>query len=897
MKKEIKRLWGIFLILTLLLTTIGPVRVSSAEIWASGKCGDNITWSIYSDGVFKLEGTGEMYDYAYDRVPWRSYNNQIQKVEVSEGITYIGTCAFHWCHCIEEISLPSTLKKIGDEAFFMAEIFTEIDIPESVEEIGAYAFYDSSLEKFTLSENIKTFGTWPVSSDCQEVIVETSKNITIYEMGFAKEGEEISKQIAVNKVRTSVPVTVTNESGRDIYVDGLLVPTGTSVLSTVVEVTTETNPDETTTEEVTTQYGEKTGWEFDKETGTLTVYGSSTGSVDYLPEGDLTNKVRHIILAQGVSSVYDTALYPNVEDVYISASVVNVYDMDFVANSRNLKEINVSEDNHYYTSIDGNLYSGKNNISLTLDRYAPGKTDETFVLPTKAKSIDEDAFDYARYLKEVTLHKGVFAVSLPLSSYITRVNIMNPDCTIIEDSNKSNLVVSAFKNSTVEKYCSEYEITFEEMPIPKAVKYIAVSSGPDKSLFKKDTKAILGKVRIKVTYEDDTTQYMSSGYSITGVDTSTAGTKTVTVTFGDKTCNFDVEVVEIEEDEYININEPKLLPLNTVVDTKEIFFIALVDGLYTIYSTGEYDTYATIYTMNYGRLSYNDDSGDGGNFLINRQLTAGRTYIIEVTFFRTTTYSSDFALPEINVTLKELTGNCSHNYELEKVVAPTCTSQGYSKNVCSICGDIQKDNYVDKEEHYYEVMKVVEPTCEKEGYIIHRCNDCGYRTGMADKDNLALGHVYTDIVIKPTNTEYGYTLHECEICENTYKSDWTDPLSFDVNPKDEETTTKIIIEEQTIEELTTEEQTTTTSVNHKISKPKVKAKRIKSKIKLTLSCKTKKVKYQIYIKKNGKYKLVKTTAKKVYKFKNKKKCYIKVRCVKTINKVKIYSKFRKIKVK
>lgn len=909
MKKEIKRIWGIFLILTLLLTTIGPVQVSSAELWASGKCGDDITWSIYSDGVFKLEGTGEMYDYAYDRVPWRfNYTNQIQKVEVSEGITYIGTNAFYLCHCIEKISLPSTLKKIGDKAFFMAEVFTEIDIPESVEEIGEYAFYDSSLEKIVLAENITIFGDWPVSPDCLDVTVETSKDISVYENYFVKDGESDSNRIKLHKIKTSQPVLVTNESGRDIYVDGVLVPTGTSVTSTAEEVTTEESTDDTT-EEVTTQYGEGTLWDFDEETGTLTVYGDSVGHVGYFPEDRLLYKVRHIILAPGVESIDDTALYPNVEDVYISASVVNVYSMHFVSNSRNLKEINVSEDNFYYTSIDGNLYRNKNYSNLILDRYAPGKTEETFTLPAKAKGIDEDAFDDAIYLKEVTLHKGFSSITLPLSSYITRVDILNPDCTIIEDRDKSNLVVSSYKNSLVEEYCNEYGITFEEMTVPQPVKEITVSSGPDKSVFKKGTKAILGEVRIKVTFEDDTTQYMSSGYTITGIDTSTTGTKNVTVTFADKTCDFNVEVVDIEENEYIYVNTPKILPLNTVVDTKEIFFTAPVNGIYTVYSTGEYDTYAAIYTMNYGLLSYNDDSGDGNNFSINRQLIAGRTYIIEVTFYRTTTYTSDFALPEINVTLKELTGDCTHDYILEKVISSTCTSQGYSKYVCSVCGDIKKDNYVDKEEHDYRIIKVVEPTCEKEGYLIYRCNVCGYRTGMADKENPALGHTYMDIVIKPTITEYGYTLHECEICEYTYKSDWTNPLGFDVNYKDQETTEEVSTQEVTTEVETTvninEKQTTQQTIEEnttsnkkiKINKPKVKAKRVKSKIKLTLSCTTKAVKYQIFVKKKGKYKLIKTTDRNIYKFRNKKKCYIKVRCYKTINNKKIYSKYRKLKVK
>lgn len=1010
MKKELKKLWAITISLALLLTTIGPMEIKATEIWASGTCGDNITWTIDSDGLLKIEGSGEMYDYKFCKAPWyNNYANQIQKVEISEGITKIGNYAFYYCNCMQEVNFPNTLKKIGEWSFANTEHLYDIELPDSVEEIGNYAFYLTKLREITLPEkidyipkgcfwacmklkkvtvtaenleyidekafdgaselvsvdvkgeikeirknafsdcerlqlqnniikideeafegafgqidnidwsfldhtesigtnafnseyvtkailpeNVVEFGDWPFGEECLEVTVESSKNITVYEDYFVKEGETETSKIYVHKVKTSQPVVVTNESSRAIYVDGVLVESGMSVTSTAIEEPTTSAPEETTEEETTEADSDATKWEYDEDTATLTIYGSAIWN---FPEEEIVNKVRHLVFAEGVTSIYAKALYTNVEDVYISSTVVNVYNMSFLSNSRKLKEINVSEENHYYKSIDGNLYSGKNNLRLELDRYAPGKTEEEFVLPTGVYSIEEDAFDWARSLKKVTLTKNVSSVTLPINSYINRVDIMNPDCDIIKSGSKSNLVVSAYKYSQVEEDCISEGIKFEVLEVGQHVTDISVISGPAKKVFKKGTKAILGDIKIRATYEDGTMQSMYTGYAITSVDTSTSGTKTVTITFGDNETTFNVKVEDITEEEYVQINEPKVVPLSTADKVKEIFFVAPVDGIYTIYTTGKYDTYGNLYSMNYSLMAYNDDGGEDNNFSMNKQLTAGQTYIIKVTFYSTTTYTSDYALPELNVTLKRLTGTCEHVYEQSKVVAPTCTSQGYTEYKCKICNDIKKDGYVEKSEHDFEVIKTIEPTCIKDGYLLYRCKNCGFRTGVADKDNPALGHQYIDNVINPTNTEYGYTIHECEICENTYKSDWTDPLGFDVKPNENETT-----ESQTVEDIsekqTMEEQTTTATVSKlKVSKPKVKAKRVKAKIRLTLSSKTKSVKYQIYIKKNGKYKLLKTTTKKTYSFKHKKKCYIKVRCVASNGKLKVYSKFKKLKVK
>ena len=66
----------------------------------------------------------------------------------------------------------------------------------------------------------------------------------------------------------------------------------------------------------------------------------------------------------------------------------------------------------------------------------------------------------------------------------------------------------------------------------------------------------------------------------------------------------------------------------------------------------------------------------------------------------------------------------NHSY-IDKVVAPSCTSKGYTEHSCEICGKTFKDNYTDITDHKYSVVSVVDPTCTAKGYTNYACDDCG----------------------------------------------------------------------------------------------------------------------------------------------------------------------------
>lgn len=103
----------------------------------------------------------------------------------------------------------------------------------------------------------------------------------------------------------------------------------------------------------------------------------------------------------------------------------------------------------------------------------------------------------------------------------------------------------------------------------------------------------------------------------------------------------------------------------------------------------------------------------------------------------------------------------SHKYSI-KIVAPTCTEDGYTVHTCSVCNGSYKDTIVEKRGHNL-IDVIVAPTCTEDGYSIHTCKTCGYE--YKDTVTLAAGHQYGEKKeIEATCTSDAYTQEICRIC-------------------------------------------------------------------------------------------------------------------------------------
>lgn len=79
-----------------------------------GKIGDNVFYTLYSNGTLLVRGTGSSYDYDITgNVSPFNGNEDIKKNIVSGGVTYIGEGMFYKAKKLEEVRLPDTVTAVG----------------------------------------------------------------------------------------------------------------------------------------------------------------------------------------------------------------------------------------------------------------------------------------------------------------------------------------------------------------------------------------------------------------------------------------------------------------------------------------------------------------------------------------------------------------------------------------------------------------------------------------------------------------------------------------------------------------------------------------------------------------------------------------------------------------
>lgn len=148
----------------LALAAAQSLEEENGEATIIGKCGDNLQWSLSSDGVLTIDGTGEMDDYVYvhgsvDR-PWSDYLSDIKTVVISSNTTHIGNFAFWNCIYLHSVILPESIVSIGSSAFSACESLTSIDIPASVNSIQSDTFsYCKKLASITIPSSVTSIGS------------------------------------------------------------------------------------------------------------------------------------------------------------------------------------------------------------------------------------------------------------------------------------------------------------------------------------------------------------------------------------------------------------------------------------------------------------------------------------------------------------------------------------------------------------------------------------------------------------------------------------------------------------------------------------------------------------------------------------------------------------------
>ena len=153
-----------FVLAVLMIASLLPATALAADIVDSGTCGaegdgSNLTWTLDSDGVLTISGTGAMKEYDPYKAPWYGSSSRVKSAVIAEGVTSIGGKAFLDCTSLTSVTIPDSVTSIGKQAFMYCTSLTGVTIPDSVTSIGSSAFsYCKSLTSVTIPNSVTSIG-------------------------------------------------------------------------------------------------------------------------------------------------------------------------------------------------------------------------------------------------------------------------------------------------------------------------------------------------------------------------------------------------------------------------------------------------------------------------------------------------------------------------------------------------------------------------------------------------------------------------------------------------------------------------------------------------------------------------------------------------------------------
>lgn len=124
---------------------------------------------------------------------------------------------------------------------------------------------------------------------------------------------------------------------------------------------------------------------------------------------------------------------------------------------------------------------------------------------------------------------------------IERVTILNKNTTFDYAAFEDHVVILGYTGSKAEYYANNYGLEFIALD-GMTVENVSISSNPTKTIYYIGDSLSTSGLKLSVSYSDGTTETITSGFTTSGFSSTTAGTKTVTVSYEGFTDTFTVTV-------------------------------------------------------------------------------------------------------------------------------------------------------------------------------------------------------------------------------------------------------------------------------------------------------------------------------------------------------------------
>ena len=277
---------------------------------ANGLDGSQVTWTLDSDSLLTIDGSGEMNNYDWSRSPW-STNTDIKTIVIQDGVTNIGNFAFHDCTGLTLVIIPNTVTSIGRNAFNGCTGLTSVIIPNSVISIGENAFGScTGLTSVTIPDSVTSIGHFAFFYCTELMTLTVDANNPVYESTGNCVIEKTSKTLIAGCNNSVIPN------------DGSVTSIGNDAFSACTGLTSITIPDSVMS------IGE---WAFSACTGLTSV--TIPNSVMSIGEGAFSacTGLTSVTIPNSMMSIGEGAFFncKELTSVSIPDSVTNIRDETF----------------------------------------------------------------------------------------------------------------------------------------------------------------------------------------------------------------------------------------------------------------------------------------------------------------------------------------------------------------------------------------------------------------------------------------------------------------------------------------------------------------------------------------------------------------------------------------